>query len=67
MGEPSRAAREGWEWHLGWLGGGLLLALLIGGSLSTRCEGSIRTAGGALELLGLFSVALGMSRLRQAF
>ena len=66
MGEPSRAAR-GWDWYLGWLGGGLLLALVIGSFLSTRCEGHIRTAGGALELLGLLSVALGMSRLRQAF
>lgn len=66
MAETGSGARKGWEWYLALFVGGLLLAWVLS-LIPDRCEQSIRTAGGALELFGLVSVALGMSRLRQDF
>jgi hypothetical protein len=62
----STSAYRNWSWHIAFLLAGLLAAYLVGHVLRTR-EASIRTAGGVLQVLGILSVALGISQLRRSF
>lgn len=64
--DASTSPYRNWVWHIAVLLAGLLAASLLGHLLQTR-EASIRTAGGVLQVLGLLSVALGISQLRRSF
>lgn len=62
----SMSPYRNWAWHIAFLLVGLLAAYLVGHPLRTR-EASIRTVGGILQVLGILSVALGISQLRRSF
>ncbi len=64
--DASTSPYRNWVSHIVVLLAGLLVASLPGHLLQTW-EASIRTAGGVLQLLGLLSVALGISQLRRDF
>ena len=58
--------KRSWTWHLALLFVGFLVAYLAA-QIPAEHEASVRTAGGVLQVLGLFSVALGISEVRRSF
>ena len=55
-----------WSRYIGVFVGGLLIAAILG-LLGSDREAELRAGGGVLQLLGLLTVALGISALRRNF
>ena len=70
LNSTSKSPHRNWGWHIVVLVAGFLVAYLIAYLVNYFLhdrEASVRTAGGVLQILGIGSVALGISQLRRDF